>query len=104
MFALKEPGGGELSEKLTQDEVLMQYVFTLLTHKKTYMTACQFLEDMLQARRNVLNLNSVRESNIPFPFHTLRPARSCRNADVIHVQTSATSPRRVNTDKDSCPL
>ena len=54
--------GSDLSEKLTENADLMQYVFSLMAHKKTYMTACQFLEDMLQARRQVLNLNTIRES------------------------------------------
>jgi len=53
--------GEELSRRLTERDDMLSYVFTLLGHGKTCITACQFLEDLLQARREVLNLASIRE-------------------------------------------
>ncbi|KAK2190340.1 hypothetical protein NP493_84g05051 [Ridgeia piscesae] len=52
--------GEELSRRLTERDDMLSYVFTLLGHGKTCITACQFLEDLLQARREVLNLASIR--------------------------------------------
>ena len=54
--------GEDLATKLSNDEGLLQYVFSLLAQKKTHMTACQFIEDMLQSRKTVLNLNSMRKT------------------------------------------
>jgi Trpc4-associated protein len=51
--------GEELAASLTKHEDILNYMFTLLTYDKTCLTACQFLEDMLQARRQVLNLNNI---------------------------------------------
>ena len=60
-YLLQVEIGETLGKKLTQNNDMMMYVFTLLAHKKTHMTACQFLEDILQARKTVLNLNTVRK-------------------------------------------
>ena len=53
--------GQDLSDKLSNNEELLQYVFSLLSQKKTHMTACQFIEDILQSRKTVLNLNTMRK-------------------------------------------
>jgi hypothetical protein len=49
---------GIMQELADRDEH-MDYLFSLLTQDKTYLTACQFLEDILQARKNVLNLKNI---------------------------------------------
>ena len=54
--------GESVTKDLSQHEDILNYCFTLLAHDKTYLMACQFLEDMLQARRQVLNLNSIGRS------------------------------------------
>ena len=56
-----QKGGDELSQRLASHDDHLSYLFTLLTHDKTFITACQFLEDLLQARKSVLNLNTIRE-------------------------------------------
>ena len=53
--------GEELSRRLTEHDDMLSYVFTLLGHGKTCITACQFLEDLLQARKEVLNLSTISE-------------------------------------------
>ena len=58
---LVQKGGDELAEKLALHDDCLSYLFTLLAHEKTFITACQFLEDLLQARKSVLNLTSISE-------------------------------------------
>ena len=53
--------GEEIGRQLTEHEDLLNYVCTLLAHDKTCLTACQFLEDLLQARRQVLCLSTIRK-------------------------------------------
>ncbi|ELU14681.1 hypothetical protein CAPTEDRAFT_176924 [Capitella teleta] len=43
---------------MNEDEHL-DYLFSLLCQEKTFLTACQFLEDILQASKHVLNLNLI---------------------------------------------
>ncbi|XP_041375962.1 short transient receptor potential channel 4-associated protein-like [Gigantopelta aegis] len=45
-------------ELLTNDDII-NYIFTLLAHKKTFINACQLIEDMLQSRREVLDLHRI---------------------------------------------
>lgn len=56
--------GEELARGLTEREDILNYLFVLLTHDKTCLNACQFLEDLLQARRTVLNLQSISRSSV----------------------------------------
>lgn len=58
-FCFQQDLGEDLAKELTVHDDILNYMFTLLAHEKTCLTACQFLEDLLQARRQVLNLTSV---------------------------------------------
>eukprot|EP00918_Siedleckia_nematoides_P024820 GHVU01053597.1.p1 GENE.GHVU01053597.1~~GHVU01053597.1.p1 ORF type:complete len:770 (-),score=71.82 GHVU01053597.1:2839-5148(-) len=51
--------GEDLAQNLTERDDILNYLFVLLTHDKSCLNACQFLEDLLQARRTVLNLQSI---------------------------------------------
>ena len=58
-LSLLQDLGERLTAELTVHEDILTYCFRLLAHDKTCLMACQFLEDLLQARRQVLNLQSV---------------------------------------------
>ena len=60
IITLMQSDGDKLAKQLTEDDDLLAYTFNLLAHTKTCLMACQFIEDLLQARRNVLNLHSIR--------------------------------------------
>ncbi|XP_059171134.1 short transient receptor potential channel 4-associated protein-like isoform X2 [Physella acuta] len=47
-----------LSKELFCDET-MNYLFTLLAAKKTFVNACQLIEDILQHRKDVLDLHRI---------------------------------------------
>ncbi|KAI8746483.1 short transient receptor potential channel 4-associated protein-like isoform X1 [Biomphalaria glabrata] len=47
-----------LSKELFCDET-MNYLFTLLATKKTFVNACQLIEDILQHRKDVLDLHRI---------------------------------------------
>ncbi|CAL1542010.1 unnamed protein product [Lymnaea stagnalis] len=47
-----------LSKELFCDET-MNYLFTLLANKKTFVNACQLIEDILQHRKDVLDLHRI---------------------------------------------
>lgn len=47
-----------LPKELSCDET-MNYLFTLLASKKTFVNACQLVEDILQHRREVLDLHTI---------------------------------------------
>ncbi|CAI9716469.1 Hypothetical predicted protein [Octopus vulgaris] len=51
-----------ISRVLSKDDIL-NYIFTLLAQKKTFIAACQLLEDMLQMRQEVLDLHKIH--NLP---------------------------------------
>ncbi|XP_005093557.1 short transient receptor potential channel 4-associated protein isoform X2 [Aplysia californica] len=51
-------GKKPISKELSCDET-MNYLFTLLASKKTFVNACQLVEDILQHRREVLDLHSI---------------------------------------------
>lgn len=56
-----EPGDA-LAKRLTEFDDILNHVFTYLAYDMTCLTACQVLEDFLQARQTVLNLSTI--SNI----------------------------------------
>ncbi|CAH1779910.1 unnamed protein product [Owenia fusiformis] len=51
--------GEEVADLLTQHDDVVMYLFTLLCHNKTALTAMTMLEDMLQQRRQVFNLTRI---------------------------------------------
>lgn len=51
--------GEQVTTKLVDEDDVMDYVFSLLAYDETCLTACQLIEDMLQARNTVLNLNLI---------------------------------------------
>ena len=59
VFCYLQKYGEELGREIAEHDDVLDYVFTLLGHDKTCLTACQFIEDLLQARKQVLNLNSI---------------------------------------------
>ncbi|KAK3086456.1 hypothetical protein FSP39_018709 [Pinctada imbricata] len=50
--------GERVMNKLVDYEIL-NYVFTLLAHQKTFIIACQLIEDMLQSTKEVLDLHKI---------------------------------------------
>lgn len=60
LFPLQSIGEQVTSLLMVDDEVL-NYVFTLLAHQKTFINACQLIEDMLQSRKEVLDLHRISE-------------------------------------------
>lgn len=57
LISMKE--GDKLAERLSEDDDLLNYTFTLLAYDQTFLTACQLVEDLLQSRKHVLNLTSI---------------------------------------------
>lgn len=53
------PKGERVTLKVLSKDDVLNYIFTLLAHKKTFIAACQLLEDMLQIRREVLDLHKI---------------------------------------------
>ena len=51
----------KVSQELLCNDDTINYIFTLLAHKKTFINACQLIEDMLQSRREVLDLHRISE-------------------------------------------
>ncbi|XP_061163195.1 short transient receptor potential channel 4-associated protein-like isoform X1 [Saccostrea echinata] len=52
--------GEQVTAILMADDEVLNYVFTLLAHQKTFINACQLIEDMLQSRREVLDLHRIK--------------------------------------------
>ena len=71
--------GEELACQIAEHDDVLDYVFTLLQHDKTCLTACQFLEDLLQARKQVLNLNNICK------FHRVR-MQKCTMCMCSHIE------------------
>jgi hypothetical protein len=49
---------------LMEDDDVLNYVFTLLSHTKTFINSCQLIEDMLQSKRQVLDLHRISKYNL----------------------------------------
>ncbi|KAK2149750.1 hypothetical protein LSH36_438g02046 [Paralvinella palmiformis] len=74
-----EKYGEELACQIAEHDDVLDYVFTLLQHDKTCLTACQFLEDLLQARKQVLNLNNISNlKRLVAAFDDKKLANFCR--------------------------
>lgn len=58
-FFIFQPKGERVTLKVLSKDDVLNYIFTLLAHKKTFIAACQLLEDMLQIRREVLDLHKI---------------------------------------------
>lgn len=52
--------GEQVTSLLMVDDEVLNYVFTLLAHQKTFINACQLIEDMLQSRKEVLDLHRIK--------------------------------------------
>ena len=61
--------GEEIAQGLMVHMETYNYMFTLLAHDKTCMPACQFLEDLLQSRKQVLNLTQISKYFIKLSSH-----------------------------------
>ncbi|KAK7115154.1 short transient receptor potential channel 4-associated protein-like isoform X2 [Littorina saxatilis] len=53
------PMGDQVTSKLLECDDVLNYVFTLLAHEKTFINSCQLIEDMLQSRKDVLDLHRI---------------------------------------------
>ncbi|XP_060063786.1 short transient receptor potential channel 4-associated protein-like [Ylistrum balloti] len=51
--------GDKVTAQLMASDDVLNYVFTLLAHQKTFINSCQLVEDMLQSRREVLDLHRI---------------------------------------------
>ncbi|XP_050399149.1 short transient receptor potential channel 4-associated protein [Patella vulgata] len=51
--------GEKVTSELMKSDDIMNYVFTLLAHPKTFINSCQLIEDMLQSKREVLDLHRI---------------------------------------------
>ncbi|XP_033753998.1 short transient receptor potential channel 4-associated protein-like [Pecten maximus] len=51
--------GDKVTAQLMANDDVLNYVFTLLAHQKTFINSCQLVEDMLQSRREVLDLHRI---------------------------------------------
>ena len=56
-----QPVGDQVTSKLLECDDVLNYVFTLLASQKTFVNSCQLIEDMLQSRKDVLDLHRIRE-------------------------------------------
>lgn len=61
IIVIFQPMGDQVTCKLLESDDVLNYVFTLLAHPKTFINACQLIEDMLQSRKDVLDLHRIRE-------------------------------------------
>lgn len=59
-----QPMGDQVTSKLLECDDVLNYVFTLLAHEKTFINSCQLIEDMLQSRKDVLDLHRISESDL----------------------------------------
>ena len=51
--------GDQVINVLMEDDEVINYIFTLLAHNKTFINSCQLIEDMLQSKRQVLDLHRI---------------------------------------------
>ncbi|KAL4234774.1 Short transient receptor putative channel 4-associated protein [Mactra antiquata] len=51
--------GEQVTTYLMEQEDVLSYMFTLLAHQKTFIIACQLIEDMLQSKKILLDLNKI---------------------------------------------
>lgn len=51
--------GEQVVTLLMEQEDILSYMFTLLAQKKTFINACQLIEDMLQSKKILLDLNKI---------------------------------------------
>ncbi|XP_046354542.1 short transient receptor potential channel 4-associated protein-like isoform X1 [Haliotis rubra] len=51
--------GERVTTELMRSDDTLNYIFTLLAHQKTFVNACQLIEDMLQSRKEVLDLHRI---------------------------------------------
>lgn len=56
--------GEKVTKQLMENDDVLNYVFTLLAHQKTFINSCQLIEDLLQSSREVLDLHRIRKSSI----------------------------------------
>ncbi|XP_074645755.1 short transient receptor potential channel 4-associated protein-like [Tubulanus polymorphus] len=60
--------GTKVAKELAWQDDLLSYMFSLLAYKKTYITACDLIEDLLQSRRQVFNLSGIKNMRALVPF------------------------------------
>ncbi len=58
---LFQQNGSKICPNLASHDDILNTVFGYLAHSITSVTACQLLEDLLQSRRHVLNLNTISQ-------------------------------------------
>ncbi|KAJ8302972.1 hypothetical protein KUTeg_019368 [Tegillarca granosa] len=52
--------GEKVTKQLMENDDVLNYVFTLLAHQKTFINSCQLIEDLLQSSREVLDLHRIQ--------------------------------------------
>ncbi|XP_052230247.1 short transient receptor potential channel 4-associated protein-like [Dreissena polymorpha] len=52
--------GDQVTMCIMDQEDVLSYMFTLLAHQKTFINACQLIEDMLQSKKILLDLNKIK--------------------------------------------
>ncbi|KAL5022171.1 hypothetical protein ScPMuIL_001326 [Solemya velum] len=88
--------GEKIISKLMECDEILNYVFTLLSHKKTFINSCQLIEDMLQSKREVIDLHRI---------HNIRGLISCLDdmqlANVCRILAVAISDLDIYENKSS---
>ena len=54
--------GEQVTTLLMEQDDILSYMFTLLAQQKTFINACQLIEDMLQSKKILLDLNKISRS------------------------------------------
>lgn len=78
--------GDRVIDMLMENDDVLNYTFTLLAHSKTFINACQLIEDMLQSKRQVLDLHRI--TNITALIMTLSDAQLANFCRILAVAIS----------------
>ncbi|XP_052817711.1 short transient receptor potential channel 4-associated protein-like isoform X2 [Mya arenaria] len=78
--------GEEVTTYLMEQEDVLSYMFTLLAHQKTFINACQLIEDMLQSKKILLDLNKI--NNIQTLIQCLRDEQLANFCRILAVAIS----------------
>ena len=63
MFVRLQTIGEQVTTLLMEQDDILSYMFTLLAQQKTFINACQLIEDMLQSKKILLDLNKISRSS-----------------------------------------
>ena len=59
LLSLLQTVGEQVTSLLMEQDDILSYMFTLLAQKKTFINSCQLIEDMLQTKKILLDLNKI---------------------------------------------